>query len=421
MMAEFWTEEREDVLVQLFQEQSCLYYTSLKAYSNRISKKNAICHIAERLGICDKEVSKKMHSLRTQYNRYAKMCPSESSGMKTARQDWILQRLSFLEPHIRKRSSMRNTDDKPITRQYNVNTVMAEFWTAEREDILVQLFEEQSCLYDTSLKAYSNRISKKNAICHIAERLGIGDKEVSKKMHSLRTQYNRYAKMCPSESSGMKTARQDWILQRLSFLEPHIRKRSSMCNTDDKGYDTAEREEEESEEPEEEVKEEEGSEEPEEEVKEEEESEEQEEEVKEEEESEKPEEELKEEESTTRDPPPPPSTVHHQNRRKRNHTERQETEILQTIGGYLQKRPQPKEQDELSAFCNNLEHKMRRIKDETIRLELEHQLEEACYHAVMRDRAVHTLTSSPSPLMHPVILHPSTSSHRETSIPMMEI
>ena len=40
----------------------------------------------------------------------------------------------------------------------------------------------------------------------------------------------------------------------------------------------------------------------------------------------------------------------------------------------------------MSVFCKNLEMKMRRIKDPNILLDLEHQLEEACYQASLKDR-----------------------------------
>jgi hypothetical protein len=40
----------------------------------------------------------------------------------------------------------------------------------------------------------------------------------------------------------------------------------------------------------------------------------------------------------------------------------------------------------MSVFCKNLEMKMRRIKDPNIWFDLEHQLEEACYQASLKDR-----------------------------------
>lgn len=48
---------------------------------------------------------------------------------------------------------------------------MAEFWTDEREERLISLFEEFPCLYDPTLKAYNNKCSKGNALRSIAEAL----------------------------------------------------------------------------------------------------------------------------------------------------------------------------------------------------------------------------------------------------------
>ena len=50
------------------------------------------------------------------------------------------------------------------------------------------------------------------------------------KMETMRTQYSRYLKAKPSGSDGFVTARQSWILQKLKFLEIHMKKRQSKSN-----------------------------------------------------------------------------------------------------------------------------------------------------------------------------------------------
>uniref|UniRef100_UPI00358F6736 uncharacterized protein isoform X2 n=1 Tax=Myxine glutinosa TaxID=7769 RepID=UPI00358F6736 len=85
---------------------------------------------------------------------------------------------------------------------------MENFWTEEREDALVQLWQKKPALYDISSK----------------------DIKVIKKIASLRTQYSRYAKLPPSGNAGRRTSRQEWILNHLSFLGPHVRKRPSVSN-----------------------------------------------------------------------------------------------------------------------------------------------------------------------------------------------
>ena len=45
-MADFWSEEREENLICLLEEQPVLYDVGSKGYSNRDSKKKACCDIA---------------------------------------------------------------------------------------------------------------------------------------------------------------------------------------------------------------------------------------------------------------------------------------------------------------------------------------------------------------------------------------
>ncbi len=50
-------------------------------------------------------------------------------------------------------------------------------------------------------------------------------------LYSLRTQYGRYKKVAPSAgSAARKTGRQRWILTRLQFLEPSLRRTETTSN-----------------------------------------------------------------------------------------------------------------------------------------------------------------------------------------------
>ena len=49
-------------------------------------------------------------------------------------------------------------------------------WTEERVDELIMLLEERPCLYNTTLKDYFNRNSKRKALEEIATTLAIADK-----------------------------------------------------------------------------------------------------------------------------------------------------------------------------------------------------------------------------------------------------
>ncbi|XP_059892346.1 uncharacterized protein LOC132446202 [Gadus macrocephalus] len=217
---------------------------------------------------------------------------------------------------------------------------MADFWSEEREEKLIRLLEDQPVLYDVASKGYSNRDSKRRACCEIAVAIGVSEKEVGKKIHSLRTQYNRYSKAPASGSAGGRTGRQDWVLRRYSFLEPYIRKRASSSNVDEK---IVERESDDVEglDEEEDVEVEESSE--------------------------------PEGQGSTCLVPQVQKVAGSKRKRQ---TEKQEDEVLSAVGNFLRNRTEQREEDTMSIFCKNLEMKMRRIKDPNILLDLEHQLEE---------------------------------------------
>ncbi|XP_062394292.1 uncharacterized protein LOC134082533 isoform X2 [Sardina pilchardus] len=56
-------------------------------------------------------------------------------------------------------------------------------------------------------------------------------KELRRKWENLRTVYNRYKKTAPCRSSGaLQTSRQQWIISRMSFIEPHTKRKESQSN-----------------------------------------------------------------------------------------------------------------------------------------------------------------------------------------------
>ncbi|XP_067250063.1 uncharacterized protein [Chanodichthys erythropterus] len=93
------------------------------------------------------------------------------------------------------------------------------------------MIQERPGLYDITEKCYVNRVLKAELWREIENKLVISEKELKKRWDSLRTQYMRYKKQGPSGSSGaQKTGRQQWILNRLQFLEPHTKRKESTSN-----------------------------------------------------------------------------------------------------------------------------------------------------------------------------------------------
>ena len=54
-MADFWSEEREEKLIGLLEDQPVLYDVGSKGYSNRDSKRRACCDIAVAIGVSGEE------------------------------------------------------------------------------------------------------------------------------------------------------------------------------------------------------------------------------------------------------------------------------------------------------------------------------------------------------------------------------
>ncbi|XDV22961.1 hypothetical protein PO909_027702 [Leuciscus waleckii] len=102
-------------------------------------------------------------------------------------------------------------------------------WNEASEDALISMIQERPALYDITEKSYANRVAKAEKWREIENKLVIS--ELKKRWDSLRTQYMHYKKQGPSGSSGaQKTGRQQWILNRLQFLEPHTKRNESTSN-----------------------------------------------------------------------------------------------------------------------------------------------------------------------------------------------
>ncbi|KAJ8043857.1 hypothetical protein HOLleu_11141 [Holothuria leucospilota] len=106
-----------------------------------------------------------------------------------------------------------------------------EIWTEEREDKLVEMWEQRPVLYNCASKSYSDRNARTKALEEIAEAVGTTVSEVQKRIATLRTQYTRHTKQPPSGSEWRKkTKRQEWVIRMLAFLAPYVKKRTSVSN-----------------------------------------------------------------------------------------------------------------------------------------------------------------------------------------------
>ncbi|XP_044037014.1 uncharacterized protein LOC122868788 [Siniperca chuatsi] len=104
-------------------------------------------------------------------------------------------------------------------------------WKEETEDQLVSMVQERPALYDITEKLYANRVKKTELWREIENKLGISEKELKKRWESLRTQYTRYKKCAdPGSRGAITTGRQQWILTRLQFLEPHRKRKEAASN-----------------------------------------------------------------------------------------------------------------------------------------------------------------------------------------------
>lgn len=97
-------------------------------------------------------------------------------------------------------------------------------WNKTVEEQLINMIQERPALY-TSEARYASRGLKPELWRELEDKLVISEKELKRKWESLRTQYTRYKRLL------VCTSRQQWILARLQFLEPHTstKKTPSRC------------------------------------------------------------------------------------------------------------------------------------------------------------------------------------------------
>jgi len=67
-------------------------------------------------------------------------------------------------------------------------------WTKENIIRLIELYENEKCLWDTKSSDHKNKIKRTDVFIKIANDLNFEEQEVRKKMDSLLTQYRREKK-----------------------------------------------------------------------------------------------------------------------------------------------------------------------------------------------------------------------------------
>ncbi|KAM6974368.1 zinc finger MYM-type protein 4-like [Tautogolabrus adspersus] len=118
-----------------------------------------------------------------------------------------------------------NITFKPEVIQIKNNTAV---WTVATEEQLITMIQERPLLYHSTEKLYANGVVKTALWREIENEMNISEKELKTRWDSLRTQYCRYKRLAASGSSGaQKSGRQQWILTRLQFLEPHTKRRKT--------------------------------------------------------------------------------------------------------------------------------------------------------------------------------------------------
>ncbi|KAK7877852.1 hypothetical protein WMY93_031492 [Mugilogobius chulae] len=103
-------------------------------------------------------------------------------------------------------------------------------WNDFTEDQFVTMVQERPALYDSNDRHYNNRVVKAQLWGDIELKLHTPEKEMKRRWDSLRTQYVRYQKL---PLIG-RTPRQQWILSKLHFLEPHTRTKENLSTISDK-------------------------------------------------------------------------------------------------------------------------------------------------------------------------------------------
>ncbi|XP_056604614.1 uncharacterized protein LOC130421008 [Triplophysa dalaica] len=100
-------------------------------------------------------------------------------------------------------------------------------WNEAREEQMISMIQERPALYDITENVYANRTLRAQLWHEIENKLVVSEKELRRRWESLRTQYTRYKKLPLGRVGAPKTGRQQWILSRLQFLEPHTKRKDT--------------------------------------------------------------------------------------------------------------------------------------------------------------------------------------------------
>lgn len=85
-------------------------------------------------------------------------------------------------------------------------------WSKDKTKQLIELYQSYPPLWNFNLKEYRDRREKAKCIESIAQILGVGDREVSRKLHNLRCQMNgevrklKNRKVIEGDEDSKKTA-----------------------------------------------------------------------------------------------------------------------------------------------------------------------------------------------------------------------
>ncbi|XP_042364129.1 uncharacterized protein wu:fb74b10 [Plectropomus leopardus] len=258
-----WTRDMEDLLVDLWKQYECLYDVSSDTYHNKLEKERCWEEIAVALDLSVEEVKVRATSLRTQYTRVLKPLTSGSGKNKalTPRQRRILKSLKFLRKHVNPRSSESNVDQttkdtlttqlesdgsNPENTTFSLDldsgrshspadkvAIARTNWSVEKENKLLQLWQQHPCLYEFSADRFHDRLEREKKWTEIATTLDLPVEDVKIRATSLRTQYSKLVK--PLASGKMRkpiTGRQRMIMTSCEFLKKHITHRPTEGKCD---------------------------------------------------------------------------------------------------------------------------------------------------------------------------------------------
>ncbi|KAF0749795.1 Aspartate aminotransferase [Aphis craccivora] len=104
--------------------------------------------------------------------------------------------------------------------------------TTEQDTIqLVQEIEKYTCLYDYTVKSYSNDRAKTAAWNEVSKTVNISVSDCKEKWRNIRGRYLRQVKEQPPSGSGSKRKKKDYYLNEyLQFIEPFTKSRPQTGN-----------------------------------------------------------------------------------------------------------------------------------------------------------------------------------------------